>query len=149
MLPTDTKERYFEVKTVAGDLRVQLAICASDEATAKSIAAQLLLYVDSPVRRGFDAKYTFAKNDVYFPCQIDAPDSPASNVDTGNKNITILAIDFNLHCTVPIYEAPGEDEPNDGKGSGPDDPSGFRMVSSINLKDDTTKNNGLDINIVD
>lgn len=149
MLTTDAKERYFEVKTVAGDLRVQLAICASDEATAKSIAAQLLLYVDSPVRRGFDAKYTFAKNDVYFPCQIDAPDSPASNVDTGNKNITILAIDFNLHCTVPIYEAPGEDEPNDGKGSGPDDPSGFPLVNIVTQKDDTTVNNGRDIDIVD
>ena len=147
MLPTDSKERYFEVKTVAGDLRVQLAICASDEATAKSIAAQLLLYVDSPTRRGFDARYTFAKNDVYFPCQLDAPDSPASSVDTGNQNITMLAIDFTLHCTVPLYNAPGENEPNDGKGSGPDDPSGFMPMSSINVKDNTTVRNGRDMNI--
>lgn len=145
--PTDDRERYFEVKTVAGDIRVQLAVCASDEATAKSIAAQLLLYVDSATRRGFDAKYTFAKNDVYFPCQIDAPDSPASSIDTGNQNITMLAIDFNLHCTVPLYNAPGEDEPNDGKGTGPDDPSGFPLVNFITQKDTTTVNNGRDVAI--
>lgn len=144
-LPTDAKERYFEIKTVAGDIRIQLAICASDEATAKSMAAQLLLYVDSPVRRGFDAKYTFAKNDVYFPCQIEAPDSPALSVDAGSSNVTILAVDFNLHCTVPLYNAPGEDEPNDGKGSGPDDPSGFRTVDLIKAKDNTTVKNGRDV----
>ncbi len=148
-LPTDAKERYFKVKTIAGDLRIQLAICASDEATAKSLAAQLLLYVDSPVRRGFDAKYTFAKNDVYFPCQIEAPDSPALNVDTGSTNITILAVDFTLHCTVPLYDAPDEGEPNDGKGTGPDDPSGFPLVNMIDQKDNSTLKNNRDIEITD
>lgn len=147
MLPTDEKERYFEIKTIAGDLRTQIAIFASDEATAKSIAAQLLLYVDSPTRRGFDAKYTFAKNDVLFPCQIDTPDSPALSVDTGSNNITILAVDFTLHCTVPLYDAPGENEPNDGKGSGPDDPSGYPVVNTITQKDDTTIRNNRDAQI--
>ena len=149
MLPDDAKERYFEVKTIAGDLRVQLVICTSDEATAKSIAAQLLLYVDSPVRRGFDAVYTFAKNDVRFPCQIEAPDSPASSVDTGSSNVTMLAIDFNLHCTVPLYSAPDENEPNDGKGSGPDDPSGFPLVQQVNQEDQTTVKNGRDVDVTD
>lgn len=144
IIPEDGKERYFELKTVVGDIRVQLVICASDEATAKSIAAQLLLYVDSPTRRGFDVKYTFAKTDVYFPCQIESPDSPASNVDTGNNNVTMLAIDFDLHCTVPLYDAPDENEPNDGKTPiyDPFDPSGFPLVDQVNQRDQSNGGNG-------
>jgi len=144
-IPNDPLNRYFELKTVVGDIRAQILICASDEATAKSIAAQLLLYVDSPSRRGFDAKYTFAKNDVYFPCQIESPDSPASSIDTGNHNVTMLTIDFNLHCTVPIYDAPSEGEPNDGtmthdeQGNplpyDPANPSGYPRVQEINQAD--------------
>lgn len=146
-IPNDPLNRYFEIKTVVGDIRVQLAICASDEASAKSIAAQLLLYVDSPSRRGFDAKYTFAKNDVYFPCQIESPDSPASSIETGNHNITMLTIDFNLHCTVPIYSAPLEGDPNDGSTAqdnegnplpyDPANPSGYPLVQEINQTDRT------------
>lgn len=140
MIPSDDKERYFELKTVAGDIRVQVVICSSDEASAKSIAAQLLLYVDSPTQRGFDAVYTFAKNDVSFPCQIETPDTPASSIETGNKNITMLALDFNLHCTVPLYDAPSEGEPNDGTSIdengkpvyNPIDPSGYPLVEQIN-----------------
>ncbi|PKF35573.1 hypothetical protein [Acinetobacter proteolyticus] len=147
IIPSDEKERYFQLKTIAGDLRVQLAICAADEPTAKSIAAQLLSYVDSPVQRGFDARYQFAQQEIKFPCQIDTPDTPASNVETGSKNVTILAVDFTLHCTVPIYDAPDEDEPNDGKGSGPDDPSGFPLVDLIYQKDETTIRNGRDVEI--
>lgn len=147
MIQSDPKKRYFELKTIAGDIRVQLAICASDEATAKSLASQLLLYVDSPMRRGFDARYTFAGNDVNFPCQIDSPDSPASSIDTGNRNLTILAIDFNLHCTIPLYQAPKEGDYNDGKGTSKDDPSGYPLNEITNIKDQSTIVNGLDASI--
>lgn len=138
-IPDDEKGRYFELKTVVGDIRAQVLICARDEATAKSIAAQLLVYVDSPTRRGFDAKYTFAKTDVYFPCQIETPDSPASSIETGNHNVTMLVIDFNLHCTVPIYDAPDENEPNDGKSLpyDPKDPSGYPVVNKVTQADQT------------
>lgn len=143
-IPGDEKGRYFELKTVVGDIRVQVAICATDEATAKSIAAQLLLYVDSPTRRGFDAKYTFAKTDVFFPCQIETPDSPASSIETGSSNVTMLAVDFNLHCTVPIYNAPGEDDPNDGSSLpyDPKDPSGYPLLEKIKQSDKTDQASG-------
>lgn len=143
VIPSDAHNRYFELKTVVGDIRVQFAICATDEATAKSIAAQFLLYVDSPTRRGFDATYSFAKNDLKFPCQIETPDSPASSVETGVKNVCMLALDLNLHCTVPIYDAPTEFEPNDGTTLVDDagntipydskNPSGYPVVHKINV----------------
>lgn len=141
IIPTDTKDRFFEIRTVAGDIRVQLAIITLDPATAKSIAAQFLLFIDSPVNRGFDAKYIFAQQNVYFPCQIEMTDSPASNIDTGSKNLTVLAIDINLHCTIPLYNAPTQDQPNDGKGTGPSDPSGYPLVNEIKLDDSSDYQN--------
>ena len=61
----------------------------------------------------------------------------------------MLAIDFNLHCTVPLYSSPDENEPNDGKGSGPDDPSGFPLVQQVNQEDQTTVKNGRDVDVTD
>lgn len=131
IIPEDPKQRYFKVKTVSADLRVQIAVISADEATAKSIFGQILLYIDSPTRRGFDAVYEFAKLQVRYPCQIETPDLVASNVEVGSNNVTMLVTDLNLHCTVPIYSAPSDDEPNDGKGTGKDDPSGYRVVDVI------------------
>lgn len=141
MIPEDGKQRCFKVKTISGDLRVQLAICTADEPSAKSIAAQFLLFLDNINRRGFNAIYQFAGIDVEFPCQIEAPDNPASNIETGNNNITILSLDLNLKCTVPLYESPDLDDP-DADGTGTDnvtDPSGYKVVDSISLDNKTVK----------
>ncbi|MNO45298.1 hypothetical protein D3C76_355620 [compost metagenome] len=133
MIPGDDKARYFQMKLVAGDVRAQVAIAASDEPTAKSLAAQFLLYLDSPSRRAFSARYPFAGIDHEFPVQIEAPDNPAMNIETGSKNVTMLAIDLTLKCSVPLFLAPGEGEPNDGKGvPGTADPAGFPLVEEIN-----------------
>ena len=130
--PDDPKGRYFQMKLIAGDVRAQLAICAADEATAKSLAAQFLLYLDHPSRRSFDAKYRFAGLDHPFPAQIEAPDNPAMNIETGTKNLSILAVDMTLKCTVPLFLAPKVGEPNDGKGvPGTDDPAGFKLVEDV------------------
>lgn len=132
MFPDDPKSRYFQMKLIAGDVRAQLAICAADEATAKSLAAQFLLYLDHPSRRSFDANYRFAGLDHSYPAQIEAPDNPAMNIDTGTKNLSILAIDLTLKCTVPLFIAPKVGEPDDGKGvPGTDDPAGFRLVEQV------------------
>lgn len=130
--PDDPKGRYFRMRLVAGDVRAQVAIAASDEPTAKSLAAQFLLYLDSPSRRGFMARYRFAGIDHEFPAQIEAPDNPAINVETGTKNLTILAIDLTLKCSVPMFMAPHAGEPNDGKGvPGTDDPAGYPLVGQV------------------
>lgn len=139
IIPDDPKERYFKLRTVAGDLRVQIAVCASDEATAKSIIGQFMVYIDSPMKRGFDAVYEFAQVKSKFPCQIDTPDLMASSIEVGSNNLTMLVADLNLHCTYPIYRAPNENEPNDGKGTGPDDPSGYRVVDIISNESNEMK----------
>ncbi|MCO7216868.1 hypothetical protein [Halomonas sp. OfavH-34-E] len=130
--PEDPKQRYFRVRTVAGEVRAQLAFFASDEPTAKSLAAQFLLYLDSASRRRFLARYPFAGLEHEYPAQVEAPDNPAMNVETGNKNLTVLAVDLVLKVTVPLFMAPKAGEPNDGKGvPGTDDPAGYPLVSEV------------------
>ena len=130
--PADPKQRYFRARTVAGEVRAQLAIFASDEPTAKSLAAQFLLYLDSPSRRRFMARYPFAGLEHEYPAQVEAPDNPAMNVETGNKNLSVLAVDVTLQVTVPLFMAPKPGEPNDGKGvPGTDDPAGYPLVTGV------------------
>lgn len=123
----DPHERVYGVRTVAGDLRAQIAIIASDEPTARSLASQFLLFLDATGNRWFGADYEFAGFTQRWPVQIETPESPASVVQTENKNLTILTVDITLKATVPLYSAPGDGEPNDGKS----DPAGYPAVVEV------------------
>ena len=130
--PEDPKSRYFQMKMIAGDIRAQVVIIAGDEPTAKSIAAQFSLYMDSPSRRAFHGLYPFAGIQHAYPVQIEAPDNPASSIDIGSKNMTCLAVDMTLKASVPMFIAPKAGEPNDGKGvPGTDDPAGYPLVQEF------------------
>lgn len=133
--PEDEKERVFGVRTVSADLRAQVAIFTSDEPTAKSIASQLLLFTDETFNRRFWASYEFAGFKSKWPVQLESPDSPAMNVQTEEKNLNILAVDFTFKTTAPLFYAPKVGEPNDGKGVPGDkiDPAGYLKVATINL----------------
>lgn len=129
IMPGDTKERAFGVRTVAGDIRAQVAIFAADEPTARSIASQFCLFLDAMPNRRFHANYTFAGVTQGWPVQIEAPDSPVISVQTGLKNVVIMAVDLTLKALIPLFDAPNEGEHNDGKGvPGTDDPAGYPLV---------------------
>jgi len=133
MLPNDPKERAFMLRTVAGDLAAQVAIFTADEPTAKSIAAQFILFMDSIGNQGFFANYKFAGQDLNFSVQIESPEAPAQAIDSESKNIAILAIRLNLKAQVPLFSAPKDNEPNDGKGTNgdPNDPHGYPITLSV------------------
>lgn len=132
MIPEDEKARAFGVRCVAGDVRVQLAIFAHDEPTARSLAAQFLLFLDATPNRRFMARYTFAGLVTEWPVQVESPDAPAIAIQTDAKNLTILAIDITLHAEIPLFDAPAEGQPNDGKGvPGTDDPAGYPLVTEV------------------
>lgn len=134
MIEGDPKERVFQLRTVAADLRTQIAIFATDVPSAQSIAAQFLLFLDETRSRRFLSEYQFAGLKTYWPIQIEAPDNPAMSVQTEAKNLTILAIDVTLKVEVPLFSAPKEGEPNDGKGiPGTDDPAGYPVVQGIHV----------------
>lgn len=136
MIPGDAKGRHFEMRMIAGEVRAQIAVFAQDEPTAKSIAAQFLLYLSSPSNRGFYASFPFAGVDNRFPVQFESRDSPAMNIDTGANNLAVLAIDLTLRCSVPIFNAPAEGESSDGQGvPGTDDPAGYPLVQEVGIND--------------
>ncbi|MGZ8220040.1 MAG: hypothetical protein ACXWT0_00180 [Methylobacter sp.] len=133
IIPGDVKERAFGLRTVAGDIRAQIAIVAADEPTAKSIASQFSLFLDAVPNRRFHYSHTFAGAITQWPVQIEAPDVPAIAVKTGLKNVVILAIDLTLKAQIPLYDAPKAGEYNDGKGvPGTDDPAGYPLVAQVN-----------------
>lgn len=134
ILPGDAKERVFSLRTLAGEIRAQILIVASDEPTARSLAAQFLLYTDAVDEHRFNAEYSFAGVVSKFPVQLESTDIPAQSIATEAKNLTMLALDLSLRATVPLFSSPKDGEPNDGKGTDGDenDPHGFLVVVQTN-----------------
>lgn len=140
ILPGDPKERAFNVRVIAGDIRAQVAICAHDEPTAKSLASQFLLFIDDIDHRRFGAHYSFAGQDLVYPVQIESPEIPAMAVKLDVKNLTILAVDVTLKASVPMFDAPVLGQPNDGKGTPGNnlDPAGYPLVTDVNFYEKDT-----------
>jgi len=124
----------FGLRAAAGDVRTQIVILATDEPSAKSLAAQFLLFLDATPNRRFEAAFKFAGMSTDWPVQIDSPDVSAQAITTEAKNLTVLAIDISLRVEIPLFSAPKEGEPNDGKGvPETDDPAGYPVVGHISI----------------
>jgi hypothetical protein len=131
-LPGDDKNRVFGLRSVAADIRAQVVVAAMDEPTARSLAAQFVLYLDSTDGRRFSAPFTFAGEALDWPVVIENPDVQAIQVPTEAKNLTMLAIDLTLRATVPLIDAPKPGDANDGQGvPGTADPAGYPVVNAI------------------
>lgn len=133
IIPDDAKERCFGLRVMSGDFRTQVAICAADEPTAKAIASQFVLFLDASGNRRFFAQYAFAGMDLPFPVQLETPEIPAISVQTGNKNLTVLALDLTLKASIPLFSEPTADQYNDGKGTPGHavDPAGYPLVIEV------------------
>ena len=72
--------------------------------------------------------------DMPWPVQIESPDVPAMSIQTDTKNLTMLACDVTLRASIPLFNAPADSDPNDGKGTDgdPSDPSGYQVVVQVN-----------------
>lgn len=133
-LPDDPKERIFGLRMIAGDIRAQIAIFASEPNTAQSLAAQLLLYADTGPGRRFKAIYRFAGHNLAWPVVLESPEVLAVNLGLEGKAVAGLAVDLTLRVSIPVFDAPRAGEPNDGLGvPGTDDPAGYPRVQLINV----------------
>ncbi|HEY4530135.1 MAG TPA: hypothetical protein VIG97_07385 [Luteimonas sp.] len=131
-IPGDDKGRVFRLRTIAADIRTQVVIAAADEPTARSIAAQLALFIDSVGGRRFSAPFLFAGESLDWPVVIETPDVTAMAVQGDAKNLTMLAMDMTLKATVPLFDAPRPGQVNDGQGvPGTPDPAGYPVVNAI------------------
>ncbi|PFH08096.1 hypothetical protein BCF11_0448 [Collimonas sp. PA-H2] len=131
-LPGDPLNRLFQLRQMQGERRAQIVICAAEDETARSMAAQFTLFIAAVVNRRFDATYRFAGINHQWPVMLEATDVPAMNIDSGQKNLTILAIDLTLKETIPLFSGPKSGEQNDGKGDGSaDNPHGYPAVGKV------------------
>ena len=65
------------------------------------------------------------------------------SIQTEAKNLTILAIEIMLKAEIPLFDAPAEGQPNDGKGiPGTADPAGYPLVQEINAESMESGDNG-------
>lgn len=129
-LPEDPLERLFKLRMVTADVRIQVAIIAQEEATARSIALQLDLFAKTTENRRFYAPFTLAGFSEGWPVTLEMPELQGiANPPGENKNMTILTVDIQARATVPLLRAPGPGEPHDGKGTGAsNDPHGYPAV---------------------
>jgi len=135
-LPDDPKARLFGLRTVAADIRAQLVIFSSSQPTASALAAQFLLFADATDNRRFMADYAFSGITTRWPVQLDTPENPAMRIESEAENLTILAIDINLHATIPLFDAPDEGHAHDGQGNDhdPNDRHGWPVMSTPNIE---------------
>ncbi|MFJ2989897.1 hypothetical protein ACIPF8_18675 [Collimonas sp. NPDC087041] len=131
-LPGDPQNRIFQLRQMQGERRAQIVICAAEDETARSMAAQFTLFIAAVANRRFDATYRFAGTDHHWPVMLEATDVPAMNIDSGQKNLTILAIDLTLKETIPLFSGPKAEEQNDGKGDGSaNNPHGYLAAAEV------------------
>ncbi|KJV08027.1 hypothetical protein [Methylocucumis oryzae] len=129
--PDDEKERIFKVKTVSGDVRVQVVILSQEEPSAKSLAAQFTLFVDGVNNRRMPARFkNLLGNDENWPVVLSTPEVSFFAARGQSKNNCVLLSDLTFKFTAPLYFAPKvEDENNDNQGvPGTTDPSGYLAV---------------------
>ncbi len=136
IFPGDDKERAFKAQVIAGDIRTQIAVFAHDEPTARSIVSQFALYIDNMANRRFYANHVFAGQDLKWPVQLETPEIFGQKISTDIKNLTIIALDITLKASIPLFDAPKEGEPNDGKGivGDVDDPAGYPLVVDVEFE---------------
>lgn len=130
IIPSDPLRRVFKMRAVVADVRTQVAICAAEDPTARSIAMQLQLFAAAVQNRRFYSRFVLAGMDEYWPVVLETPDIQAISTPVGEaKNLTILTVDFQLRATVPMLTVPASDDQHDGKGQGTsNDPHGYLVV---------------------
>lgn len=114
------------------EVRAQVVIFAADVDSAKSLAAQFCLFTGVPENRRFKAKHTFGQYEVEMPAVLEMPDPIFMNVQTEQKNITILAGDLTLKAQIPYFDAPKPGDPNDGTTN---NPPGYPILSEVVVTD--------------
>ncbi len=113
-----------------GDVRWQILVVAADSNSARSIAAQLCLFLGDPANRRFTMPFEWGQYELDMPVMIETPDLLFSNADLGRPNVTALVADITLKATFPYLDAPAVGDPNDGSLN---NPPGYPLVDQIEL----------------
>ena len=143
IIPSDEKQRQFGLRTVCADIRTQIVIFAQDKETAKSLAAQFNLYVESIENRNFNSDYSFSGQVIQFPAQLETNEASFNEIKAEEHNLTILSCDLFLKATIPLLSNPNNNDmlASDAKGDGTaGDLSGYLPVQFIENTETATNN---------
>jgi hypothetical protein len=128
MNPDDPEQRMFKVRTSMNDYRAQVVIIAPEGHTAHSLAMQFNLWANGPGGRRFKHWHEHAGQLHDFPAVLEQIDLGAIDAKAEQTNLTILIVDLTIRATIPLFQAPKADEPNDGKAA----PAGYPVVIEVN-----------------
>jgi hypothetical protein len=128
--PDDPEQRAFKVRTSFNEYRAQVVIAAAEKHTAHSLAMQFNLFAngdDDGGGRRFTFDVPFAGMTHQFQAALEQIDLGAVSMPVEVKDLTICTVDLNVRAHVPLFEAPKDGEPNDGKPA----PSGYQVVTEV------------------
>lgn len=129
MNPDDPHQRAYKIRLGYGDYRAQIAIIAPEAATAHSLAYQLNLYTNDVARRRFKFVHEFAGQQHEFSALLEQIDIASISQQLEQDNLTGLVADINIRATIPLFIAPGQGQPNDGKAA----PAGFPVTGGVSI----------------
>lgn len=113
------------------DVRVQIAIIAAEEMSARSLAAQLGLFLgDHGLNRTFTARHTWGQYTKDLPVKVENPDIMFA-IAGQSKTMTVLVGEITLKALIPYFDAPKDGEPNDGTAN---NPPGYPRVTSVSIE---------------
>lgn len=125
----DPGASIYGYRQAMGDIRTQIAIFAADSQTARSIAAQLALYIGEIPNRRFYYTHKWGQYSLQMPVMLETPDVLFSEVKTDQPNSSILVTDLTLRTVIPYLDAPKAGDPNDGTTN---NPPGYPAVEQVN-----------------
>jgi hypothetical protein len=114
---------------VCNEYKAQVVFVAPEKQTAHSMIAQFNRWTtQGPTGRRFSSEYEFVGFKSRWPVVLEAIDIGGVNTPLGEQtNIRVLIADLTIRATVPMFRAPKEGEPNDGKLA----PAGYPVVIDI------------------
>jgi hypothetical protein len=112
------------------EARLQIALCATDSATARSLASQLSLWMAAPANRTIPVTRAWGQYTLTHPTQIENPDLAIMAMQMDQPNISMLVTDVTLKITIPYLDAPKDGEPNDGTTN---NPKGYPLITEADI----------------
>lgn len=121
MVPTDPKNRAIKLRTIAKQFRVQVAFVAAEGDTCQGVINQFCAYMQDDFKRRITARYTLGDGveDDWHLTVIDNSLFPDS-VPTGQNNMSVATVDFQLAGLLPQVVGLANDEGYDEYGDGVD-----------------------------
>lgn len=151
MVTTDKQNRAIKLRTIARQYRVQLAFVCAEGDTCQSVINQFCSYMQDDFKRRIKATYVLGDNikDDWDLTVLENSLFPDS-VPTGQNNMWVNTVDFQLIGLLPQVVGLADSEGNDEYGEGVDligrdpnkdadgTPQEWSVIKEADLRDDTT-----------